>query len=856
MNNYQELPIVEIRDALLEILEQESVRVLLKAPTGSGKSTCVPLMLDEAGYGERGLIVVVQPRRMAARLLSTYVAKLSGNTLGREIGYVVRFERRMSAQTRIVYVTDGMLERWLTDNPQLEGVSAVIFDEFHERSLSTDISLGRVLELQETTRTDLAVVVMSATIELQGFVEYLGEKCHLLEARGRQYPVEMQYRPPRLISDGRGRMETPPIWEQAVKVVCEAAQHPEHGDVLVFMPGVYEIRKTIELLESKKELKGWDFYPLYGALSPELQNKAVEKGTQPRVIVSTNVAETSLTIEGVCTVIDSGLMRQSGWDPYLGMDSLRLCKISQASATQRAGRAGRIRAGRCFRLWSEQEHHKRPLFETPECMRVDLSGAILHLFAWGVKDVNSFRWLDSPNEMVLTQCVQLLKNLGAIQGNGELTAIGERMMNFPLAPRLARMLIAGEDEQCYIEMAAIAALLQGESIAQRSGLNDTFYDSVDFTDFQAEWRAVESAVAARYQLSYCTSMGISVRAVREVLQIYRQLLGIGSRGNMQELPTPDFEAQKNPVIKALLMSFSDQVGCKNGVASNTCRLVGDVGGKLADKTVVHHGEQFISAELVVLSGRGHEVKVGRNTLLPIDVLKEVMPHDFKTEQVAEFDSRIRRVRARELTQFRDLVLVDKDRGDAPAELAAPCLAKKVVDGTLKLTKWDDSVEQWIRRLNGLADWMPELEMPHFTEADKFVAIELVCEGAVGYKDIKDREILPILKDWLSDWQAKALEDFAPTTIQLSNGQKAKLRYGADGMPVTSIVVQRLFGVAQSPRIANGAVTVKVEVLAPNQRPWQVTTDLESFWRQGYAQMKKDLAGRYTKHQWPDASELV
>lgn len=849
------LPIEEIRAELLDALQAASPRILLKAPTGSGKSTGVPPMLDDAGLGERGLIVVVQPRRMAARLLARHVARLRGEELGREVGYVVRFERHISSRTRIAYVTDGMLERWLTERPGLEGVSAVVFDEFHERSLSGDLSLGRVLDLQEGPRRDLAVVVMSATLEISGLREYMGDSCRVLEAHGRQYPVETVYRAPRLVSDGRGRVAPPPVWEQAADAVREAVKAGDCGDVLVFMPGVYEIRKTAELLAGRPWMGGRDVFPLYGALTPEQQNRAVEQGENPRVIVSTNVAETSLTIEGVRTVIDSGLVRRSGWDPYRGMDTLHLTKISKASAAQRMGRAGRVAPGRCFRLWSEAEQARKADFDPPECFRVDLAGAVLNLAAWDITAPEGFRWLDTPDELVMRRAVNLLAALGATEEDGSLTDVGRRMTAFPLPPRLARLIVAGQDEQCVVELAAIAALMQGEGVAMKGGLNDNLRDSGDYTDFQAEWRAVEKAVAAGFDAGACTRWGISARGAREVWMAYRQLLSIGSRGKFRDVPEPDFTAARPAVVRAMMESFADHVGVRNGVAANTCRITGGVGGRLAEGSVVFHGEHFVAAEVAELSGKAVETRVGRCTLIDPEELRAVWPERFSGGEEAVFDAVLRRVRLRRRLMYEDLVLEDRDRGDAPPELAAPILAQKVVDGTLKLVKWDDSVEQWIRRLNGLSVWMPELELPRFSEEDKLVAISLACEGAVGYKDIKEREILPVLRDWLSGWQAKALEDYAPVSMRLSNGQHAKVRYGEDSTPVIGLTVQRLFGVAESPRIANGAMTVKVEVLAPNQRPWQVTGSLESFWRNGYGQMKKDLAGRYPRHRWPEPGEL-
>ena len=852
---FSSLPIEEIRGELMEALRVPSPRILLKAPTGSGKSTGVPPMMDDAGLGDRGLIVVVQPRRMAARLLARHVARLRGVELGKEVGYAVRFERYISSRTRIAYVTDGMLERWLTEWPSLEGVSAVVFDEFHERSLSGDLSLGRVLDLQEGPRRDLAVVVMSATLEISGLREYMGGSCRVLEAQGRQYPVEVVYRAPRLVSDGRGRVASPPIWEQAADVVREAVREDDCGDVLVFMPGVYEIRKTVELLAGKPWMSGRDVFPLYGSLAPEQQNCAVERGDIPRVIVSTNVAETSLTIEGVRTVVDSGLVRRSGWDPYRGMDTLHLVKISKASAAQRAGRAGRVAPGRCFRLWSEAEQARKEDFDPPECFRVDLAGAVLNLAAWGVTVPENFRWLDVPAPLVMQRAVNLLAALGATEEDGSLTDTGKRMTAFPLPPRLARLMVAGQDEQCAVELAAVAALMQGEGVAVKGGLNDHLRDSADYTDFQAEWRAVEKAVDAGFGAAACTRWGISSRGAREAWMAYRQLLSVGSRGKARETPGPDFTAARPAVVRAMIESFADHVGVRNGVAANTCRMAGGVGGRLAEGSVVFQGEHFVAAEVAELSGKAVETRVGRCTLIAPEDLRSIWPERFSCGEEAVFDAALRRVRLHRKLMYGDLVLEDRDRGDAPPELAAPVLAEKVVDGTLKLVKWNDAVEQWIRRLNGLSVWMPELGLPRFSEEDKLVAISLVCEGAVGYKDIKEREIIPVLRDWLSGWQAKALDDYSPVSLTLPNGQHAKVRYGEDSSPVISLTVQRLFGVAVSPRIANGAVPVIVEVLAPSQRPWQVTGSLESFWRNGYGQMKKDLAGRYPRHRWPDPGEL-
>ena len=798
------------------------------------------------------MVVVVQPRRMAARLLAGYVASEMDAKLGEDVGYVVRFERRISGGTKLVFVTDGMLERWLTDNPTLDGVSAVIFDEFHERRLSGDISLARTLDLQESNRPDLAVIVMSATLEIAGIGDYMGAACAMLEATGRTYPVEISYLPPAMKSDGRGRMTAPDLWDQTALALRDAVCREDCGDILIFMPGVYEIRRTVELLESKPWLAGWEVYPLYGALPPQEQNRAVSKGIIPRIIVSTNVAETSLTIEGVRTVIDTGVARHAGWDSRRGMNTLFMEKIARAASDQRAGRAGRLAPGRCIRLWSEADHARRLAFEIPEVLRVDLSGIVLTLKYWGVSCPKSFRWLTAPPLDTLGRAVDLLNSLGALNEEGSLTASGRRMLDFPLHPRHARLMISGEERGCLPEMAAIVSLIEGEAIAMKGGLHESLVEKTDFTDFQSEWRAAVKAKQTNFSIPECTRLGIVARAAREVLSSYRQILSIGMKGGkIPFLPDPDFISAEEAVTQSILVGFADHVGVRNGIAANTCKLVGGKGGKLSPHTAAFKGLHFVAADLSELGGKNVETKVSRCTTIQIGLLMELFPDQCSDEDVPEYDESKRRVILRRKTIFRGLVLSDQEKGDALPEQSAEILASKIAGGTLKLTKWDDQIEQWVRRLNGLKEWMPELELPGFTEEDAVVAMSMLCEGAVGYKDIKDREVMPVLKEWLSPWQRQALDQYAPMSITLSNGRIAKLRYGEDGSPVIGLKVQHLFGVGTTPHITNGNKAVKIEILAPNQRPWQITASLESFWKIGYAQMRKDLAGRYPRHDWPE-----
>ena len=832
------LPIEQIRGEILEAVKEPGFCVLLSAPTGSGKSTRVPGMLLEAGCGERGTIIVVQPRRLAARLLAGYVARQFPCRLGQEVGYTVRFDSQRSAATRILFVTDGILERRLTEDPELHGVSAVIFDEVHERRLSGDLCLARVLELQRGARPDIGVFVMSATLELDKLQGYLPQAT-VLRAEGRLYPVQVSYLPPVPVRNKFGYVQPPPVWEQCAAAVRQLVEQPESGDVLVFLPGAYEIRRTVEILEQVGWMRGRDVFALHGQLTPEAQARAVECGSRPRVIVSTNIAETSLTIEGVRSVVDSGTAREARWDPQRGISTLHIVPISQAQAEQRTGRAGRLGPGRCIRLWSEAEHRRRAPFPAPEVHRADISQAFLNLLAWGCRslgDIRRFPWPDAPTEAETTRAWQLLEELGAADAAG-ITPMGRQMLRYPLPPVLARLLVAGEEYGCPAEMAAIAALLQGENIATASGLHPSLRQEGDFTDFQAEWRALQTAVRLNYNPQECGRLGIMARAAREVAMAFRQMLD--HRG-----AEPDFTAHRQGVVHGLLGSFPAHVAARNSTATGTARLCKRRGGSIAADSIARNCEIFLAAEMTEVGGKSVETRLSRCTgLTTADLITG-------EADVAMYDPARKRVLNYHRTLYRDLVLTEKETGDATPEAAAPLLAEQVVRGNLRLEGWDGHVLQWLNRLTCLRTAMPELELPEFSEEDRLVAITMLCEGAVSYKEIQTRPVLPILGEWLSPWQRECLNKYAPKAIRLPNGREVKLLYREDGTPVFGLKCQLLFGVPHTPTIAEGRVKCLVEILAPNQRPYQITADLASFWRNGYPQMKKELAGRYPRHDWP------
>ena len=848
------LPVFEIADSLRAAMARgEKCRVLLKAPTGSGKSTAVPGMLADAGL--TGVILVIEPRRMAARLLAGWVAKQRNSDIGHEVGYAVRYDTNYRKDSRIIYLTDGVFQRWIQDDPELSGVAAVVFDEFHERRLAVDVALARCLDLQEQTRPDLRLVVMSATLETAGLADYLAPATSL-EAGGRTHPVQVLYRQDRPATQDRrgGPPRETPIWEKMLTVCREACAMPEPGNILMFLPGTHEIRRTIELLETSPLARDWDVFPLYSALPPAAQEAAISPGSRPKIIVATNVAETSLTIDGVRTVIDSGLARTASFEPRRGINTLLITKISRAAAEQRTGRAGRTAPGRAFRLWSEADHGRRPEFEAPEVHRVDLAEAALLLKAAGVQEIRQFRWFTRPTEESLSRAERLLHDLGALDATGQLTEEGRKMASLPLEPRFSRLMLAGHEHGCTAETAFIAATVQGDGIFTQkrgtSGRKDFIFPD-DGTDFAGEWRAFEAAEAMHFDPRRCDALGITARGARETAQGFQRLSALARRFGW-DCQSVDFNLRREAIGKAMLASFSDQLAIRASQGTLACKLVGNRKGKLDDDSCVRHAPAFVAAEITEVEAREIIVHLRRATAIDPAWLAEIFPSDLTVSAGAAYDETRRRIVARKETRFRDLILEGKESDHGVnLDQAAELLARRVLTGEWILKNWDDSVTQWTARLASLSNWMPELGMPSWTEQDRADAIAQICHGSVSYKEIKEAKVWHVLRDWLNAAQRAALDSYCPERIQLANGQSAKITYAEGKDPFISLRVSHLFGIWETPCIASGRVPLLIHILTPGQKPWQVTKDLKGFWATGYAQMKKEVAGRYPRHPWPD-----
>jgi ATP-dependent helicase HrpB len=836
------LPIYDIEGEIVGSLSNTR-RLILQAPTGSGKSTQVPQMLLKHGLLGNGQVVILQPRRLAARLLASRVAQEMGVDLGREVGYQVRFENAAGAATRIKFETEGILLRQLLQDAALNGIQALIFDEFHERHLYGDITLARALDIQEQRRPDLLIIVMSATLDT-GILEKYLTPCVVLSSEGRTFPVDFKYLPRRLGTN------TPPVWELAAEAF---STHSGEGDVLIFMPGGYEIHRTIDAIRQTRESKGYLLLPLHGELPPRDQDAAVARYDQPKVVVATNVAETSITIDGVRVVIDSGLARIPRYDPNRGINTLLIEKISKSSAAQRAGRAGRTAPGKCVRLWSQPEHDERPPQEMPEVKRLDLSEVVLTLKASGVDDLRKFRWMEAPTDLALSHAEELLTDLGALR-NGSITPLGRRMLAFPVHPRYARMLLAAHDYGCVYHACLVAALTQGRDLLVRkpdrdaAAARDEFLGDQASSDFLILMRAWEYAAKNQFRIDAVRRFGIHGVTARQVGPLLDQFLRIATE---EGLDGRVHEVDEEALRKCILIGFSDRVARRIDEGTLRCELVHGRRGTLARESAVKDDPLFVAAEIQELGGRQGEVNtiLSLNTAIEIDWLKEIFPSDITPGVRVEFDPGTRRVQADDVLRFRDLVVASKRVEPPPADAAARLLAEEVIAGRLQLPRWDHGVAQWILRLNLLAKWCPDLGLPAIGDDERRHIVEQLCFGAVSYKDLKDREVKSTVMSWISPAQRDLVDRYTPERVTLLNGRTPKVSYEDDGPPFISLRIQELFGVNETPRIAMGRVPLSVHILAPSMRPVQVTHDLANFWREHYPSIKSELKRKYPKHEW-------
>ncbi|HEX7617514.1 MAG TPA: ATP-dependent helicase C-terminal domain-containing protein, partial [Verrucomicrobiae bacterium] len=591
------------------------------------------------------------------------------------------------------------------------------------------------------------------------------------------------------------------------------------GDVLVFMPGGFEISQTLEAIRHAPGSKGFILLPLHGELEPRAQDAAVARYEQRKVVVATNVAETSLTIDGVRLVIDSGLARITRYDANRGINTLLIDKISQANADQRAGRAGRTAPGVCMRLWSRDEHSHRPAQELPEIKRLDLAEVVLTLKAAGVEDLRKFRWLEKPDEISLSHAEELLTDLGALEPKSQIsdlksqiTPVGRKMLAFPLHPRYARMLLAAQEFGCVHQACLMAALTQGRDLLLRNvdkataGFREDLLGEKATSDFWILMRAWNYAAQNQFRVDACRKLGIHAVTARQVGPLLEQFLRIAKSEGLDTKPR---EVKDEALQKCILIGFSDRVARRLDQGTLRCELVHNRRGVLARESVVGHSELIVVAEVREVEGREVNTILSLATAIDAAWLRDFFPGDMKSDLRVQFDAQQKRVVAAELLKFRGLALSAKRVDPPPADDAARILAEEIIAGRLPLPNWDHSVEQWLARLDFLCANCPELQLPPFTDDDKTHAIGQLCLGAVSYKVIKEREVRPIVMSWLSAAQKELLDKHAPERLSLPNDRTPKVVYEKGKSPFISLRIQELYDVNQTPKIAMGRIPVTV-----------------------------------------------
>jgi ATP-dependent helicase HrpB len=827
------LPVDAVLPDVIAALRGGSACVLV-APTGAGKTTRLPGALEDAGFGP---VVVLEPRRLAARAAARRVARERAVDVGRAVGYHVRFDNRTSRETRITFATDGVFVRRLQADPFLDGVGAVVLDEFHERSLDVDLALAMVRRVQRDVRPDLKLVVTSATLDAEAIARYL-DGAPIVRSAGRLFPVAIEHLPP---SPGERGDAHPDHVARAVRhALAETA-----GNLLVFLPGRGEIARARAALADTARAREMALVDLYGDLSPEEQDAALEPSARRRVVLATNVAESSVTVPGVTGVVDTGLARVLRHEPSVGLDRLVLTRISRASADQRAGRAGREAPGICVRLWSAMDDRALAAFDVPEVRRADLAGAALQLLAWGERDLAAFPWLEPPRPEALESALALLALLGARDSIG-VTERGRALARLPVHPRLAALLSAGARGGVPARAALAAAMLSERDPMRRSerGGRDAGAHHVSDSDVLDRVSALERFARGGARAAPELVPG----AAKACLQAARQLDRL-AQDAAQDARRQRADGGDEALLRALLAAFPDRLTRRRPDDPRRGVMVGGRGVRLAGESAVAEGELYVAVELD--AGQGEALVRQASTVERAWVDGGAT----RVETRAEFDAARERVVTVRRVMLGALVLEEAEGGAAdavdPAEIERVLRAAAARDVRRALDVARPEIAGLLARLACLAEWCPELALPTFDDAALMAALADLAPGCRSFADLRRAPLEAVLRGRLTRAQLAALERDAPERIQVPSGSRIRLAYEPGLPPVLAARIQELFGLRETPRVGAGRVPVVVHLLAPNGRPQQVTADLASFWRDAYFDVKKELRRRYPKHAWPD-----
>lgn len=794
--------------------------VVVVAPPGAGKTTRVPQAIIESGVlGRDKSVTILEPRRLAARLAARRIASERGVKIGAEVGYQVRFDDRTSAATRIAFLTEGILTRRLQSDPTLEGIGCIVLDEIHERSVHADLALAFLREIRETIRPDLPIIAMSATLDAEPLAKFLGDAV-IVRSEGRLFPVEISF---------LEEVDDRPLWERAasgVKRALRTGGPGDRGDILVFLPGAPEIRRTLELLGPLAS-DALEILPLYGELPVEAQDRAVDRGPRRKIILSTNIAESSLTIDGVTCVVDCGFAKVLRHDPGSGIDRLELSRISKKSAIQRAGRAGRTAPGRALRLWTEKEDRLFAESEQPEIMRVDLAPVLLEVLRWSPKDPRDFGWFDRPPSASIERALRLLELLGATK-KFALTPLGELLASFPLHPRLAKLLVSAQERGVLDDGALIAALLSERDIVRRPSSGP-----------RGARVSGSSDVLHRVDLFHARD-GVDGNAARAVAAVRDRLAEQARR----LLPRSRGVASEESLLRAVLAAFPDRVAKKK---NERVQLSGGGAATMSEDSVVRDAELIVAVEI---EGTPKGAVVRQASAIDKSWLAEETAGVVRA-RVARFHHERLAVECVLETRYGELVVESRPERCDDEEEVARVLAEAALGDLDRAVPIDDAASKLLSRLLFLKRTSPDLELGLLDGDVRRAVIDSLCTGARSFADLRSRSLSDAILGALPRDIARSLDVLAPERIEIPSGRKAELRYDPDSPPAISARLQEVFGMMKTPRVAGGRVPVKMELLAPNMRPVQVTQDLESFWSNTYAEVRNELRRRYPKHQWPE-----
>ncbi len=858
----RDLPIWKLHEALQHAWTAGN-RFVLISPTGSGKTTQVCQMLLDSGRAGDKQIVVLQPRRVATRVVAARVALERGTKIGEEVGYQIRFEDQISGRTRIRFMTEGVLLRLFAEDPQISRIHAILFDEFHERNLFSDVGLGLALQLQQKSRPDLLLGVMSATLDAEPIADFLGG-CPILQSEGRSHPVDIHH------------LDTPDTRtapELAAERVAEIADRYMDGNILVFMPGMAEIQQTIREIQSRRIGAPLQLIPLHGDLPPDQQDLAFAPSKQRKVIVSTNVAETSVTLEGVKFVVDGGFARISRYDASTGIATLRLEPISRASAQQRAGRAGRTSPGICWRLWTIASHKDRPEQNTPEIHRTDLSSMVLLMHSLGIQEVERFPLPDPPSPNAVRAAEDMLERLGALRTEEKpqsvpgkepedperserfsVTSIGREMLRLPLHPRYARMLIEAKKLGCVRGAALFAALTSGRDLLLRTRdkeVNESreLFETNERSDFFTLANAFRYAQKSCFDLNVCRKMGVHAQTARLVEQTWSQLLDVCARHHFDISEKP--VSSDEPMLKCILAGFADHLAIRQDAGTLECHLVGGRLGTLVRESVVQKSKLFVAAEIRTIESRDRPLTLlSLASAVELAWLKEMFPHQLEEQEEAIYDPRHRRVECIRTMRFRDLLLGGESVENADPEKIARALAEEVVDEPMSLPHWNHDVKQWIGRVRLSSHAAPDYDLPTYSREECVRCLARAFYGLRLFKEAKEKPLLAAFKALLNRDQQEFVEMLAPASLPLLSKAVLKLLYSEDGSVSGNLKLQDALKLTKHPVVGDGKIPVVLHLQAPNQKKLESTADMAAWRRSHYPKHRSFLVKQFPSVSWP------